>query len=82
MLPDTLSSRRSRLTTAALVIAGAVVILVTVYSVHPTASRFDRGAPRQGLIQMPPAYPAQPMPVGHDFDYSLVFPELPSQEVR
>jgi hypothetical protein len=82
MLPDIPGLRRSRTTAVFLAIVGALVFLITVYSVRPTASRFDRAAPRQGFSQMPLAYPAQAMPLGHDFDYSLVFPEQPSSAIR
>jgi hypothetical protein len=74
--------RRSRFTAALFMLVGGLVILVTVYSVHPTASRFDavmRPSASAGVAgRTAPGTASKQIPgIDTFFDYSLVFPEQP-----
>jgi hypothetical protein len=78
--------RRSRIAAISFAVIGGLVILVTTYSVEPTASRFDPSARRSGspgLATGPaPGTPAgETLPVEPFFDYSLIFPEQPSTSI-
>jgi hypothetical protein len=82
MLPDLSKSRGSRAAALFLAVVGGLVILITLYSVKPTASRFESSAPWLGSVGPPAAHPGQVLPVESVFDYSLVFPEQPSPATR
>ena len=64
------------------ILLAAIGVLVTVYSVQPTASRFDASAQRSGFtgaVNSPAGAPPGAIPrVEPFFDYSVVFPEQPS----
>lgn len=80
MLSAVSKIRQSRIAAILLAVIGGLLILVTVFSVHPTASRFDSSALRPGSVgaasQPAPGTPTgQILPVEPFFDFSLVFPE-------
>jgi hypothetical protein len=83
IMQSVFSKLRFRGTALLLAVVGGLVILVTVYSVQPTASRFDSLAQKLGSVgaanrPMPGAPAGTVLPVDSVFDYSLVFPEQPS----
>jgi hypothetical protein len=75
--------RRSRVTAISFAVIAGVVLLVILYSVQPTASRFDAstrslGAAGLAISSVPGAPTGAILPVEPFFDYSLIFPEQPS----
>jgi hypothetical protein len=76
---------RSRVAATLIAVGGGIVILLTAYSVHPTASRFDAPAHSGAMGRASaPALETAGEILGVDsfFDYSLVYPEQPSAPVQ
>jgi hypothetical protein len=74
--------RRSRFTAISFAVIGGLVLLLIVYSVQPTASRFDSSAQRAGWLGRATVAPGVPtgeiLRVEPFFDFSLIYPEQPS----
>jgi hypothetical protein len=85
MLSDFSKMRRSRITAISFAVIGGLVILLTIYSVRPTASRFDLSVQRSTVGLVTPTAPGTPagetLQEESFFDYSLIFPEQPSPAV-
>jgi hypothetical protein len=78
--------RRSRLTAISLAVIGGLALLLVVYSVQPTASRFDSSMRRPATsgiatVATPGATAGDVLRVEPFFDYSLIFPEQPHSPV-
>jgi hypothetical protein len=74
--------RRSRLTAISLAVIGGLALLLIVYSVQPTASRFDSSMRRPATggiatVATPGAAAGDVLRTEPFFDYSLIFPEQP-----
>ena len=83
MLSGFSKMRRSRVTAISVAVIGGLVLLLIVYSVQPTASRFDSSAQRAGSLGRAtlkaPELSMRDIPrVEPIFDFSLIFPEQPS----